>query len=846
MHPLHEYLVQQLDDLLKKRVVVVFYDPRSEFAPFFDRELQEAGSDYDGLSRVFIGERQVLLARYAGSFFALRAAVEPIAALVNPESLIVYLPGVPRDREGSVLMELEKGGTCYEPQLRRLALNVLRKRFTDGHVDEMLRPPSIGWDDIVSFLLQSEEGQPASVLRTIFEGAQSEALLTHWLAVEDRDAAIAEKGATAELLKLVERRLGLALSEAATITEARDRTLRYVLVSEFRADLSCAPPASVGMVPVVVGREQLERMRTVAEGMRRGFPERYAQLAGIVEADLSLATAEIDPAHLGSIDTFRFEERALLGHAGKLVAAREYEKALAITRDRSRSFWVDRNVARRAQWEAVRLLAELGQQVERVRPEVAKMGEDPARWVAAYAGEEGWHLIDGLQRRLETWVARMDEELDAEQGLAVLRQEYEELLKRMADGFVKALRVSGWTVPGALPQTHVYPNIVKSRGGRVAYFFVDAMRYEMGVELARQLDGAQDLTTRPAIAALPSITPVGMAALLPDASASFSVIDHKGSLAARIEGTPMSNFQERLKFLKARVPDSVELTLGKLLGTPASKLGKTIGDASLVVVRSQEIDFAGEMDGDMLSRQVMDSVIGNLARAVKKLAGVGIEHFVIAADHGHQFSLRKDDDMKTDSPGGATVDLHRRCWAGRGGVTPPGTVRVSGAELGYDTDLDFVFPTGLGVFKAGGGLSYHHGGASLQELVIPVVSLRMPAPDTATPTGKVVQLGGVPDVLTNRTFGVRVLAVADLFASGPVAVRIIVLSGGEQVGQAGMAVGADLDRASGIVSVQPGTEASVGLMLTRDDCTQVRIVVQDPATDAVLDHSDEIPVKLGI
>ena len=34
-------------------------------------------------------------------------------------------------------------------------------------------------------------------------------------------------------------------------------------------------------------------------------------------------------------------------------------------------------------------------------------------------------------------------------------------------------------------------------GGRVAYFFVDAMRFEMGVELARQLEGTKDLTIRP-------------------------------------------------------------------------------------------------------------------------------------------------------------------------------------------------------------------------------------------------------------------------------------------------------------------------------------------------------------
>jgi hypothetical protein len=157
-----------------------------------------------------------------------------------------------------------------------------------------------------------------------------------------------------------------------------------------------------------------------------------------------------------------------------------------------------------------------------------------------------------------------------------------------------------------------------------------------------------------------------------------------------------------------------------------------------------------------------------------------------------------------------------------------------------------VFPTGLGVFKAGGGLSFHHGGCSLQELVIPVVCCRFPVRDTQAPTGKRVQLGGVPETLTNRTFGVRVLAVADLFAIEPMALRVVLVAGHEQVGQAGMVLNADFDRATGIMHVQPGTEASVGLMLTRDDCQKVRIVVLDPATDAVLNQSDEIPVKLGI
>lgn len=846
MHPFHEYLCQQLDDMLQKRNVVVFYDPRGEFVSFFDRELQEVGKGYDNLPRVFIGERLTFLVRYTGSFFAVRAAVEPIADQGKPEALIIYLPGVTRDRQGSVLMELEKAGTYYEPQLRRLALNVLRKRFTDGQIDEMLRPASIGYDDIVSFLRQGDDGRSASVLRTIFDGAHSEALLTRWLADEQKDASIAEKDAVPELFKLIEARLGLALPAATSLTEARDRTVRYVLVSEFRSDLGGEPPASISMVPAPPGKDQIDRIRDVAKSLRRDHADRYVELASRVESQLSVKSAKLDPGHLGSIETFPFEEKALLTRAAELITERKYAEAVGIVSGRNRSFWVDRDVGRQAQWEACLLMAELGREIERVRPALGKIGNDPAKWVTAYAGEDGWFHADALQRRLETWVARMDQEPESEKALAVVRREHEELLKRMADGFAKVFGESGWTVPGLVHQTRIYPDVVQAMGGRVAYFIVDAMRFEMGVELARQLQGAKDLTIRPAIAALPSITPVGMAALLPGASASFSVVEHKGKLAVTIEGTVMPGLNERLKFLKARIPDAVELTLGKLLSTPPSKLSTAIGNASLMVVRSQEIDFVGEIDGDLLARQVMDTIIGNLARAVKKLAAAGIENFVITADHGHQFSIRKDDDMKTDNPGGDTLDIHRRCWIGRGGTRPPGTVRVTGAELGYDTNLDFVFPTGLGIFKAGGGLSFHHGSVSLQELVIPVVTLRIPMRDAKVSAGKLVRLRSVPEKLANRTFGVRVLVDADLLMADPMALRVILVSGSEQVGQTGMAIGADFDRTSGVLHMMPGNEASVGIMLTRDNCSSVRVVVQDPATDAVLDQSDEIPVTLGI
>ena len=171
---------------------------------------------------------------------------------------------------------------------------------------------------------------------------------------------------------------------------------------------------------------------------------------------------------------------------------------------------------------------------------------------------------------------------------------------------------------------------------------------------------------------------------------------------------------------------------------------------------------------------------------------------------------------------------------------------MSGAELGYDTDLDFIFPKGLAVFRAGGDLAFHHGGPSLQEMIVPVVTLRIPSAAPEAASGSKVTLEGHPSVLTNRTFGMRVLVEADLLSQELIPVRLVLLAEGLEVGRCGMALDAELDRASGVLLVQPGKPANVAMMLTRDEFKKIRIVAQDPATDAVLAQSGDIDVKLGM
>ena len=848
MHPLHHYVAKQLGERIKARHLIVWYDTRQEFAPFI-AELRGAPKASGSIAPVSVAGLSVHLGEYEGSFFELRALIEPHVSGDSPANVVLYIPGCDRDRHSSVLMEMEKAGECYEPQLKRLARNVLRQRYTDGVIDEMLAPERVTYEDLARAAADTSSAEPPSILKTIFhDTAGNDGLLAAWLASAERDATIESKEATRELVKLIRSRIGLDVPEDASLAKLRAITLRYVLAGEFRSDLRCPPPPSIAAVPAPKTKDDQAAVRDLARRLRTSFASAYADIADRVEKELGLSSAAITADALGSIDTFRFEERALLSYCGELIAEKKFGEALALVLERESSFWLDRDLARKAHWEACRRMAELGSTTVTVCAALGKMGNDPASWIDAYTSRDGWYQMDQAQRRLEALLTKLEEEPE-ERPLGVVRRAYEDACHAMAEGFSRALMKAKWSIPGPLHQSRVYSEIVAGRPKPVAYFQVDAMRFEMGLELAERLPKNAEVSRRHAVCALPSITTIGMAALLPGASASFNVVEKDGILGASIDDTFLPDSAARKKFAAARVPNLVHLGLDELLSLQASKLAKKIEGSQVIVVKSQEIDHAGEAGFTHQARQVMDTVIDNLARAIRKLAAAGIEQTVVSADHGQLFfPVDRDESMRIEKPGGNEVDLHRRCWIGRGGSTPPGSVRVDASTLGYASNLEFVFPIGCGVFKAGGDLAFHHGGPSLQELIIPVLTVRMKAKEADAPSAGPITATGLPDAVTNRIFSVTLQIGQNLsLFSNPMPVRPFLVASGKQVGGVGMVVDAEFDRSTGCVTLKPGKPTVIAFLLSDESVPALRVVVQDPATDAELYRSPtDIPVRLGV
>lgn len=846
MHPLHDYVAKQLAEKVKARQVVVWYDERGEFVPFVD-ELRGTHAA-PGPAEVSLDGQTVAIAEYTGSMFELRAIAEPYVSGDVPAPLVIYLPGCARERRTSVLMELEKGGTTWEPQLRQLARNLLLQKFTLGDVDEILAAEaSVSYEDLAQ-AARTDSGGPPSILKTIFRDiVDPDALLGAWIASDARDADIVSKGASRELAKLVRARLALDVSEDEAPAKLRAVAARYILAGEFRMSVSGRAPLTLDGVPMPVSQDQQALVLKLAQLMRKDYADEYAELADRVEGELGLQTAELSAEALGSIDTFRFEERVLLRHVNGLIAGHLFTEALTIASGHEDCFWLSLDLDRKAQWELSRRMAELGLLSAEIGVELGKGSADPATWVELYTATDGWHRLDRAQRRLESWTANLDEEPD-EQAIGVVRRAYEDACQTTARGFSGILEKAGWNMRG-LHQTEVFGEVVKARPRPVAYFLVDALRYEMGVELAERLEKTAEVSVRPAIAALPTVTPVGMAALQPGASGSFSVIEQGGKLGALIGGTFLPDLARRKKHTQAQLPKCVDLALDDLLSLPPTKLAKKLDGALEVLVRSQEIDHAGEAGFTFQARHVMDTVIDNLARAIRKLAAAGVGHAVVTSDHGHLFfPMERDESMRTDAPGGETIELHRRCWIGRGGTTPRGCVRVTASELGYASDLEFAFPLGVGVFRGGGDLAFVHGGLSLQELVIPVLVVRSEPQGTKHRARAALVVDAVPPAVTNRIFTVVVrLGGADVsMFGGSMAVRPLLVSAGRQVGGVGMVVGAELDK-TGCVALEPNRATTLAFRLSDESVESLRIIIQDPTTDAELYRSaGEIPVRLGV
>lgn len=114
---------------------------------------------------------------------------------------------------------------------------------------------------------------------------------------------------------------------------------------------------------------------------------------------------------------------------------------------------------------------------------------------------------------------------------------------------VKAEMTEGWSLPGVRSQQSFYSSVIAPhirKGERVFVIISDAMRYEVGVELAERLNAETigDCEVGTLLGVVPSVTKLGMAALLPHRK-----LDFDATARVMIDDTDSSGLENRKKYL---------------------------------------------------------------------------------------------------------------------------------------------------------------------------------------------------------------------------------------------------------------------------------------------------------
>ena len=318
-------------------------------------------------------------------------------------------------------------------------------------------------------------------------------------------------------------------------------------------------------------------------------------------------------------------------------------------------------------------------------------------------------------------------------------------------------KADGWSASSITPQTAFFTSQViplLNKDQKVVVVISDGLRYEIGAELVERVRSLArfEADVEPMLASLPSYTQLGMAALLPHTELTIRD-DKMGSVL--VDGRDSRGTANRGKILSlAGSKCTVAIQAADFLGLSYEENRSFVKDHDLVYVYHNHIDATG--DDPKTEERVFEAVKTSLEELEKiiKRASDGASNIIVTADHGFIYqshALAESDYSTADATGQGVTKKDRRFVVGRGLKAHPGLRKMSAAELGLGGDLEFQIAKSINRLRlSGSGSRYVHGGASLQEVVLPIVKIKKRQQSGTTEVDVEILKGGVSVITTGQ------------------------------------------------------------------------------------------------
>jgi uncharacterized protein (TIGR02687 family) len=346
---------------------------------------------------------------------------------------------------------------------------------------------------------------------------------------------------------------------------------------------------------------------------------------------------------------------------------------------------------------------------------------------------DSYYIMDSLYRRFYNAFdqAEQDERLDELQRMI----EYlytnwfmSELNTNWSSSIQEEVK-DEWAIDGVVKQQEFYRNYVDPKvrnGDRVFVIISDALRYDVGVEVADRLEvetrGSSQVETM--LSVIPSVTKLGMASLLPHRSIEF---DDNGSVL--VNGQSSQGIQERMKLLQSVNEDSIAVSFAEMDAMGKSGRREYFKGKKVIYIYHNTIDATGDhASTEKFTFDAVDKAISEIYYIVKMirddLSGTNI---FITADHGFIYQRKPlEESDKIEKVDFSINEVKRRYLLSRESAMVDGLLRIPlNGIISNDQEWNAYVPKSTIRFKMKGqGVNFVHGGASLQEVVVPLITFK--------------------------------------------------------------------------------------------------------------------------
>ena len=280
---------------------------------------------------------------------------------------------------------------------------------------------------------------------------------------------------------------------------------------------------------------------------------------------------------------------------------------------------------------------------------------------------------------------------------------------------------------GEIPlQRDFFRRYVANAKERTVVIISDALRYEVGQDLLRRMQDDPKCTVKldVQLSVLPSYTRLGMAALLPHFT--LTMTDDFRVLA---DDVLCDDLAGREKVMKMHTPNGGCVQFDDIKNLKKNDLRSVFTGKQVVYVYHNQIDARGDKPN------TEDEVFVACAEAIREImdlirkisVNANTYHFIVTADHG--FIYKRDKLTESDKIGGVSgknVFINRRFIVAQEPVVDDGIDSMPMSRILVNDDTKMIsYPISNNVFKASGGQNYVHGGSSPQEMLVPVLDIKM-------------------------------------------------------------------------------------------------------------------------